>query len=95
MTKTYKAYISEDGHLTTHDALLSLPTTSQIIINVPDDVAETTAHNETDSKETLADFDQFISDALETDDELTDAEWDELSGIRQRTNAGLSREIAI
>ena len=93
MVKTYKAYVSEDGHLTAYGATIKLPTACRITVDVPDDeTAATQAHVDNRQKR-LAAIREAINNAAAAENELTDAEWEELANIREQTNAGLARNI--
>ena len=37
----------------------------------------------------------ILADALNTENELTDADWDEMAKLRTQTNASLSRKVKI
>ena len=99
MIQTYQGYFQEDGRFLTDGLLIKLPTKRRAIVNILDDDV-TESHNTSRFENGHTKKTDVIKDILAgafaaEDSVLSDADWDEMAGLRSRTNAGLSRAIEI
>ena len=91
MIQTYQGYFKEDGQFVPDSLLIKIPVRRRAIVNIFED--EVAGNNEAVYKKTLT-VKKIIADALESEnDDLTDADWDELANLRVQTNSGLSRAV--
>ena len=96
MVQTYQGYFQEDGQFISGNTLIKLPTLRRTIVNILDDepVVDQDANNVI-HQQRVDRILNIINQAREVESELTDDDWDELTNIRDLTNAGLSRTVEL
>jgi len=96
MVQTYQGYFQEDGQFISGNTLVKLPTLRRTIVNILDDepVVDQDANNDI-HQQRVDRILNIINQAREVENELTDEDWDELTNIREHTNAGLSRTVEL
>ncbi len=90
LIQTYQGYFAEDGRFIPDSLLAKIPIGRRAIVNVLDDEIVQPRHHEK-----TAIIKAIIARAAEAEDELTDAEWDEMANLRSTTNKGLSRMVEL
>ena len=96
MAEAYQGVLQADGRLMVNGSLVKSKAPRRVVFNFLDDTETAdVAYADTDRLNKLAVIRKAISSAAEAENELTDADWDELTNIRARTNAGLSRRVEI
>jgi hypothetical protein len=101
MIQTYQGYFVEDGRFVPDGLPAKIPTKRRAIVNILDDEVSDAndmdvTQNRADVRQKAAKIKKILMDALASEDNgLTDAEWDETSNLRERTNVGLSRAVEI
>ena len=91
MLQAYQGYIQVDGRFVADNPSVKLPTQRKVIITILEDEYARPAN--TDRQHKVSWFRKIMQEASAAENELTDADWDELENIRKDTNAGMSRTV--
>ena len=95
MIQTYQGYFGDDGRFVSDSIVINIPTRRRAIVNIFDEEVVEPKKKTVNERQAAA-VNKFLTDiaAISDDDNvLTDADWDELSNLRSKTNAGLARKI--
>jgi len=91
MLQAYQGYIQVDGRFVADNPSVKLPTQRKVIITILEDEYVRPAN--TDRQHKVSWFRKIMQEVSAAENELTDADWDELENIRKDTNAGMSRTV--
>jgi len=92
MMQAYQGYIDDNGVFVADNPSIRLPTKLRAVVSIFYDEPVESVDNR---KSRLDAIKQALHDAAESENDLTDADWDELASIRVQTNAGLARKIEL
>jgi len=96
MMQAYQGYFLEDGHFMVDNMPIRLPIKRRIIINVLEDEMEDVVTNlGIERRKNIEAVMKAINNAAEAEDELSEDDWNELTNIRAKTNAGMARQVDI
>ena len=92
MIQAYQGYFESDGRFVADSPSVKLPTMRRAVVNIfyNEPIESTTPLRQ----QRAARLRKVIQDAHAVEnDGMTDADWDELTTIRDKTNAGMSRTV--
>ena len=96
MVQTYQGYFQEDGQFVSGNTLIKLPTLRRTIVNVLDEEPEVEQEQKNEiNQQRVMRILNIINQAREVENDMTDKDWDELTNIRNTTNAGFSRTVEL
>jgi len=96
MIQTYQGYFQEDGCFIPDGVRVRMPVKRRAIVNILEDEATGRANiEESAHQQKVLAIKEILADALKSENDLSDADWEEFAGLRAQTNAGLSRTVNI
>lgn len=85
--QAYTGSLLADGRIKFDTPSIKLPTPCRVVIKPLGNPTRP------DAPQRVARFRKIMQEASAAENELTDADWDELENIRKDTNAGMSRTV--